>query len=415
MAFLNYLLLVGMYQLGMLVAYYVVFAKRKQFHFNRFYLLASLLISFLWPLLPAFTLTESRPEGSFFSGGTLLLQQISATKVNFMASSAFQVGHLVIGVYLAGVLWQVVKVAQEVFGIFRLYRTCPKSKQDGFCIVTLPNEETAFSFFNLLFLPVYPEPEVGRLIRWHEEAHSRQFHSADLLLCAFCQMFAWFLPGSYLFQRELALQHEFLADRSVLQKDRNTVQYAHLLVEHIFQRPSWRLATHFSMLSFTQKRLIMMKTNTPAGLTALQKLAAVVATLALGLTLWACTDNRLVADENLKAQSKLTVANLDFTHGFEVQQTFDFTASTAQSFTINMEEAGNYQVAFATESGFLDGIELTLYSPNGTKLVSNLYQGKYYPGFQYKCREAGSFRVEVNVNPSFQGSFLLGYGFRQGK
>lgn len=78
----------------------------------------------------------------------------------------------------------------------------------------------------------------------HENFHARKWHSIDLLISDFMTAFQWFNPVMVLFHKELALIHEYEADRAVIDSGADVHEYKLMLVNAVassrgFGMTSW--------------------------------------------------------------------------------------------------------------------------------------------------------------------------------
>jgi len=109
----------------------------------------------------------------------------------------------------------------------------------------------------------------------HEQTHATQKHSLDILFIELLQIVFWFNPFLYFIKHSIKLNHEFLADRAVLNKGIATSTYQNILLAfssnahtpplaNSINYSSTRLIELFTKQSFGQvkKRFTIMKTHT---------------------------------------------------------------------------------------------------------------------------------------------------------
>ena len=118
-----------------------------------------------------------------------------------------------------------------------------------------------FSFFNMVFLP---EHENNPLIIEHEIAHIRQLHWFDLIIAEIATVLLWFNPFVVLYKNSLKLQHEYLADASVLKDSRKTEGYLRCMLQRVQLVSSGGLTSHFYCKTI-KKRIIMISKNKNIG------------------------------------------------------------------------------------------------------------------------------------------------------
>jgi len=121
---------------------------------------------------------------------------------------------LLIIIYLAGIVIRVTRLAFSIGGILKL-------KQQGEILachnltVVKTNTSIPFSFFKFVFLPKTLD-DSG--ILEHELAHVRQYHWLDLWIVEVASIILWFNPVMLVYKRSLKQQHEYLADRSAIER-----------------------------------------------------------------------------------------------------------------------------------------------------------------------------------------------------
>ncbi|WP_124978798.1 M56 family metallopeptidase [Nonlabens xiamenensis] len=230
---------------------------------KRWYLLGSLMLSFLIPTIVVSTQTIPIVE--------VVMSDYVATPVedsSVQQLSAFNWWYLALGVYILGwilMAWRFVRNVrsfrieeEDLVTYFAQYRLVLKAR------FTVPH-----SFINRIFVAKkdYEDPGYPSIILEHEKAHLDQKHSLDILLIELITVFLWFNPLMYLIKYSIKLNHEFLADRAVLQQGMPTHEYQELILRHATCNYEKNLSNtfHFPII---KKRFNIMKTKTsyPNGL-----------------------------------------------------------------------------------------------------------------------------------------------------
>lgn len=140
------------------------------------------------------------------------------------------------------------------------------------------------------------------LIIRHEEAHIRQKHWIDLLLCQAFAAFQWFNPLAWKYLSCIKENHEFMADKEVLNKEVSPLTYKKLLINQSFRHPVFLLS---NTLNYSPKKrfTMMSKEKSPEW-----KKALVLALLPLfSLVLWASAEPRYVESEQASPADSLQV------------------------------------------------------------------------------------------------------------
>jgi TonB family protein len=243
--------------------FYLVYAlflqKESFFSFNRGYLLVSLLGGLLLPFIEIETSNSYlSPLPVLLEGVTVGVEQNLATEV-IANSSYFSFLFLMIGIYLIGVMVNSIRFLTGIYSIFKLYKSANIEQQTGYNIATTNNVHSPFSFGKYLFISNQintPRKEYQYIIE-HECTHIREKHSFDILFLEFLGIIFWFNPLVPLYKTALRDQHEYLADRAVLNNNASIKEYGQLLIEQSIPGIKIGLVNHL-IYSQLKKRINMM-------------------------------------------------------------------------------------------------------------------------------------------------------------
>ncbi|GHT08590.1 TonB-dependent receptor [Bacteroidia bacterium] len=274
--FIFYLLKSGIWITVFWLIYRLFLRKETFFQFNRYFLLAGLPASF------ALALCQYRYPVH------LNLQLMIAPEA--VAAQPAPTGLLIgwpvvfVAIYVVGMF---VVLMHHLIGLNKIGRLIRKQKSSIHTkppVIEIPQIQSAFSFFGYVFMDKTANlSEVEkRLILEHETAHIEQRHWMDLLLSQMVCALQWFNPFVWLYRSAVKQNHEFLADRSVIQKGNSQAVYHAALINYTLKAPVFALANAFATHKF--KRINMMKKNVskPA-----KKFAALLLIPALAVFLWA--------------------------------------------------------------------------------------------------------------------------------
>ena len=92
----------------------------------------------------------------------------------------------------------------------------------------------------------------------HEMSHAHKAHSLDLLLLDIMQVFQWFNPVMFLFQKEIEMIHEYQADRAVLESGADARQYKLMLVQAVAESRGYAMTSWLRQTNL-KKRIDMMQ------------------------------------------------------------------------------------------------------------------------------------------------------------
>ncbi len=248
--------------LAILLAFYKIFLERENMHtFKRFYLLGSLLAAFAIPFITFVAYVEIPVV-------TQILEQSNSNIPVF--SSTVQEQNPID--YLPFILWIIYGIGIVVFGfkfiknlhqIIQRIQKNPKYKINRITNVLLLDRIIPHTFFNYIFLNKhkFEAKEIPSEVLLHEETHAKQKHSLDVLFIEFLQVLFWFNPLMYFMKKAIKLNHEFLADREVLDHGVKPSLYQSILLEFSSSSLQPQLANSINYSSI-KKRFTVMKTKT---------------------------------------------------------------------------------------------------------------------------------------------------------
>jgi len=117
----------------------------------------------------------------------------------------------------------------------------------------------------------------------HEIAHVKQKHTLDVIFIEILKTLFWFNPIFIFYKKAIQLNHEFLADETVLSAHSNVNFYQELLLNKISVSQPIYLTSNLNFLS-TKKRLIMMTKITSKSRALIMKSLAVLGVLTIFLS-----------------------------------------------------------------------------------------------------------------------------------
>lgn len=237
-----YLVLANLYLCIFYAFYRVLLCKRTFFQWNRFYLLAGLLLAFTLPLL-------EYPEWNTYAGSyPEYLVGIQASEPVIVEAGAavavqpspFSLRNVLTYGYIGGCILTFLLFLRSLTLTLLMLRRHPEGE--------------AFSFFSAVRID---RTLTGHdQIRLHEEIHAREWHSVDIVLIQLAKIFNWFNPIVYAYERALRLQHEYIADGKSAAG--NEMGYAELLVARAIGVEPQVLAHTFSSKRLLKNRIAML-------------------------------------------------------------------------------------------------------------------------------------------------------------
>lgn len=263
MTTLPYLLTASLYLLLFYGCYWLLVRRNTFFGLNRAYLLASVVLSLLLPLLK---LPGEAVES--LSIGSITLPAFVAGNTTTIGNDAWSLTNWVWLIYGLGATVMLMRLGWNLWTVFRLIRRGTAERRSTYILVRLPQESTpdgrtpdgqtpSFSFGRYLVLNHTDALTESAALLRHEEAHIRQYHTADVLFLEIVQVAFWFNPVVRFYKQSVQEVHEFLADRAVLKTPQP--DYAHQLVAYALNVSPSALITPFVSKSTLKQRIVMLQ------------------------------------------------------------------------------------------------------------------------------------------------------------
>jgi len=239
--------------------FYDWFLRRESlFHWNRWYLLGTGLLSFILPLI----------QFSGFQKPVIVenLQPVilrsHAVQTQISQHIAPHYSHPLLYIYIFGVL---ALFGYFIYKLFQILLLIKNNKtldyKQHIRIVLLKNHREAFSFANYIFIDEKLYRESKLPILEHELVHHREKHWLDLLGFEIVKILFWFSPFVWLYQKRLNAVHEFIADKQVLKQYQFSDYFQVLLQEHFHSRKI-SFVNQFYKPSLLKTRIMIQKKNT---------------------------------------------------------------------------------------------------------------------------------------------------------
>jgi TonB family protein len=260
---------------GILFGYYWVALRNKKFHhYNRFYLLISIAISWIIPLLKFDVVSRSSDQPQ-----VVKLLSVITVGNNYVESTAKSNNtptdwNLI--AMLAFATISLVLLTRLLIGLFRiklLINTSIKQKLEDIYLVFSNAKGTPFSFFKYIFWNenIKLDSPDGQNILKHELAHVKENHSADKLFINLCLIAGWFNPFLWLIKKEISMIHEFIADEKAI-KDGDTAAFASMILNTAYTPYQFSIANPF-FYSPIKRRLLMLTSSKSTRYAYLRKIA----------------------------------------------------------------------------------------------------------------------------------------------
>ena len=255
----------------LLLFYHLVLEQEKMHKFNRFYLLGSVLFSFLAPLYIIYTkvapfqiietaqLTTQEPI--IFETAAVIEKPVNY--FNYIIYFSFFISTILL-----------IRFIKNVVAIYQKIRKNTTIKHQKATLVLVDDKISPHTFWNYIFInkAAYNSQKIEEELFTHELTHATQKHTFDVLLIEVLKIVFWFNPIFYFLKKTIQLNHEFLADTKVITNHKNISEYQYLLLNKTAWNNEYYLASNLNYL-LTKKRLLMMTKQSSPTKVLLKKLA----------------------------------------------------------------------------------------------------------------------------------------------
>lgn len=278
---------------GILYGFYHFVLRNTLFHkYNRYYLLASVLLSVFVPFLniPIYFSGNNHTTNGivntiFYFGMDQGKEVVVSINKSMTKVDGFNWSQILLIAYIFITLLAFLRMIVSLIKITNLKRKYPVEKIDSISFYKTNEPGTPFSFFYGLFWNNKLElhSPKGQQIFRHEIFHIRQLHTVDVLFLKMVSALFWINPFFHLIKKETKAIHEFLADEFAIQSS-DKWQYAELLLMQALQTRHSIVNPFFH--NQIKRRIAMIQNSTTTGKQYLRKLLTLPA-LAIVLALFA--------------------------------------------------------------------------------------------------------------------------------
>ena len=285
---MKYLLLATIGTVLFFGSYWLLMRRETRFTMVRYYLLGTLLLSLLLPLIQLPLIRQANYDGNDAAETAQLaynttpdgmamtysntksgvseikltqdnngMRRISLSEGETTPNILDKVMDILPIIYWIGVATTMILLTIRLARLQRRLVRLPYKMQDGVKVSVLNDDTPAYSFGKHIvfgrngFNPTEMQQLIG-----HEMVHVCQRHTLDLLLCEVVKAVLWFNPFVYLYQRELKRVHEYQADNAMLETESGAA-YAELFYHQVSGKPYSAIGNTFDY-SLVKKRIAMM-------------------------------------------------------------------------------------------------------------------------------------------------------------
>lgn len=223
--------------------FYRLFFVRDTFlKTRRGYLLASIVLSFIYPFLNITGWLENQAPVQQALSGFILLNEVTITPEN----SGIDVETLIYSMYGLVSVFLFIRLGVQFISILRMKRKGVEIMLQDTRIVALKSEIAPFSFFGKIYMnpELHTKSETEQILT-HETTHVKQMHSIDVIFTELVGILCWINPAVWLMKREVRQNLEFLADNKVIESGFDSKSYQYYLLQLAYQSPNVKLTNKF--------------------------------------------------------------------------------------------------------------------------------------------------------------------------
>ena len=244
----------------LLGVYHLMLRGEKMYTFNRFYLLFSLCFALVIPFIQIETTPETVPFSEITTLHELVPQPSIAT-FNEIPPAANNIFFPFFFYFIYGTIALIFlfRFVKNLSALSAKIKSNPTVNYKKAKLVLLNEKLLPYTFLHYVFVnrEDYYHQRIEKELFEHELAHVYQRHSLDILFIELLKIVGWFHPLVYLFEKAIKLNHEFLADASVIRSYQDISVYQHILLNKASRHTPSHLISSLNF-SLTKKRFMMM-------------------------------------------------------------------------------------------------------------------------------------------------------------
>ncbi|WP_405380157.1 M56 family metallopeptidase [Maribacter sp. LLG6340-A2] len=282
--------------MGIFLLFYKLFLEKESMHiFKRYFLLGSILISLAIPYVVFTEVVYIEP----INVSSLPTEDYSLEQYHIPSKVPIDYTYWsLLSIYCLGVLFFGIQFIKNLYQIKNTINNNPKHKTNSIIKVLLSLDIVPHTFFNYIFLNKhkFEGNEIPSAVLLHEETHAKQKHSLDILIIEILQVILWFNPLIYLYKKSIKLNHEFLADKAVLNNGLEKSDYQKLLLAFSSNAAEPQLANAINYSSIKKRFTVMKKQTSKKGIAIRTLLLLPV----LALMLYGFSQKNVIAQNTIK-------------------------------------------------------------------------------------------------------------------
>jgi hypothetical protein len=262
MSFMEYLIKVNLALFLSWALYRVAFKNLTFFQWNRFYLLGSVALSFILPLLRL--QLKSALVALVDVGGidwTYMDHLVTTPVALTEQTGSWSPGSVLLILYMIVALTLLISSALRFRKLIISTRGARRIRKGRVKVYVQDRQTGSFTLFRRIYLDRYAYDKRLWPVLRHEMVHAVQLHSLDLLFMEFVVAMLWFNPFVFVLLRCVRDNQEYLADHHAHGKRGSLMEYLECLKAETIRYFSPVPANYFKS-STIKKRIIMLTNHT---------------------------------------------------------------------------------------------------------------------------------------------------------
>lgn len=275
--------------------------KDTFFQLNRLYLILSILISQIIPLIDIVTPNKVNPDTVSIMLNTVVMGT-NASKLTISQNITNE--NWVNIIYITGIIIFtmvfLVRLVKVIYTILKAEKLVINEKK----ILVIAGEFPPCSFFNKIIInrKLLDSQELDRIIT-HEEIHINQYHTLDVIIINLISILHWFNPIVFFYQKSISEIHEYIADKGSIKQGITKKEYQNLIVNNSFPGEMYSLTNNFNK-SLILKRLNMLH-RIPSKKLSLLKIGIILPAISIMLIFFSCKKEIVLNPQTIRSGSGL--------------------------------------------------------------------------------------------------------------
>ncbi|WP_460219624.1 N-acetylmuramoyl-L-alanine amidase [Psychroserpens sp. MEBiC05023] len=247
---------------GSYLVYHFVLKKQKTFQFNRGFLIVTLLLCLIAPILeielfetvPSITEISIQPSDD----DVISHQVMNGVSVTEIKRPSYTFYDIIWYIYLGISVCFAIRFFRNLITIFKLTQR-QYSEINGLRVIKTNDNKNVSSFFNFLFVnsDSLDDENYSKLMLQHELIHYKQKHSLDILITEIIICILWFNPFVWLYRNVIVQNHEFIADSYTVQSGIDINNYSQTIISSGLTEHRIPLSSGFNFIQI-KNRIIML-------------------------------------------------------------------------------------------------------------------------------------------------------------